>query len=59
MEHSGGQILSSVKKTSLPKPVAGEVKKKEENEEEEGEKSSDREQRYVPPSNQKILRLLS
>ena len=47
------------KETSLSKPVAGEVKEKEEDEEEEGEKSSDREQRYVPPSNQKILRLLS
>ena len=47
------------KETSLSKPVAGEVKEEEKDEEEEGEKSSDREQRYVPPSNQKILRLLS
>ena len=47
------------KETSLPKPVAGEVEEEEEDEEEEDEKSSDREQRYLPPSNQKILRLLS
>ena len=47
------------KETSLSKPVAGEVEEKEEDEEEEDEKSSDREQRYLPPSNQKILRLLS
>ena len=47
------------KETSLSKPVAGEVKEEEEDEEEEDEKSSDREQRYLPPSNQKILRLLS
>ena len=47
------------KETSLSKPVAGEVKEEEKDEEEEGEKSSDREQRYLPPSNQKILRLLS
>ena len=47
------------KETSLSKPVAGKVEEKEEDEEKEDEKSSDREQRYVPPSNQKILRLLS
>ena len=56
---SWGHIQSSVKKTSLSKPVAGEVEEEEEDEEEEDEKSSDREQRYVPPTNQKILRLLS